>query len=224
MVLVVWRLWPAPVYGPPVRLPPGVSLAEVLREGKRERPLGWHTNIYCQGTRPTITMDVGDRARLFLERTRYAIHELLGQSLVRMPSPPIVDYLTPRLGECFDTSGEKYLLAKEFMWEVGTRPERGSDFTFLGFVWGGTNQLRHARDRIPLIEDGIVRNGVFGLHLSWSLPERRGVTTIDNLQTNRCAVIRDTQGLVKIVPLDYLKTYVEAGLVTLPNTPPFRLP
>jgi hypothetical protein len=37
------------------------------------------------------------------------------------------------------------------------------------------------------------------------------------LPTNQCAVIRDVKGLVKIVPLEYLKAYVDAGLVTLPN-------
>jgi hypothetical protein len=37
------------------------------------------------------------------------------------------------------------------------------------------------------------------------------------LPTNQCAVIRDVEGLVKIVPLEYLKAYVDPGLLTLPN-------
>jgi hypothetical protein len=125
--------------------------------------------------------------------------------------------VTPRLGECFQISGEKYLLAKEFVWEVSPPPVQGSDWTFLGFVWGNTNQVRHAREIVALTEEGILKSGIFGMRLKWSLPQQHGVMTIEYLPTNQCAIIRDVTGLVKIVPIDYLKAYADAGLVTLLN-------
>jgi hypothetical protein len=140
---------------------------------------------------------------------RYEAQELAGQNLHKVPNPPDVDYVTPRLGECYDTSGEKYLYAKELGWENG--------FSFLGFVWGGTNQPQHARDRITLIEDGIRKNGIFGMRLGWSSPKRLGPPTIEYFPTNQCAIVRDTKGLVKILPLDCLQSYVDAGLVKLPK-------
>jgi hypothetical protein len=149
---------------------------------------------------------------------------MLGRSLYRAPNPPVVDCVTPRLGESFDTSGEKYILAKEFGCEVGTTPRRDSEFEYLVFVWGGTNQPRNARDRIALIEDGIRKSGVFRMHTSWSLPHYHGVRTIEYSQTNQCAVIRDAKGLVKIVPINCLSAYVDAGLVRLPNAEPVSSP
>jgi hypothetical protein len=108
-------------------------------------------------------------------------------------------------------------LAKEFIWEVSPPSGQGSDWTFLYFIWGGTNQLRHARDVVALTEQGILKSGIFGMRVKWSLPQQGGVTTIEYLPTNQCAVIRDVKGLVKIVPVEYLKAYVDVGLVTLPN-------
>jgi hypothetical protein len=93
-----------------------------------------------------------------------------------------------------------------------------SEFTFLWFVWGGTNQPRHARDLVALTEEGILKNGIFGMRMKWSRPQQQGVITRDYFPTNQCAVIRDVKGLVKIVPLEYLKTYVDTGLVTLPSS------
>jgi hypothetical protein len=154
---------------------------------------------------------------LILERIRYEAHELTGQTLNTAPSQPVVDYITPRLGECFDTSGEKYLYAKEFGWEVNTARSKENEFAFLGFVWGGTNQPQNARDRITLIEDGIRKNGIFGMRLGWSSPKRLGAPTIEYFPTNQCAIVRDTKALVKILPLDCLKSYADAGLVKLPN-------
>jgi hypothetical protein len=65
------------------------------------------------------------------------------------------------------------------------------------------------------MEDGILMNGIFGKHLTWSLPGQRGALTAEYLHTNRCAVIRDARKLVKIVPIDFLKSYVDAGLVSI---------
>jgi hypothetical protein len=206
--LVLWSLWPGPAFVPSIRLPQGVALAEVLRVGKLEPPRGWHTNIYCQGER---------RAPAGWEAIRYWAHEAFGRTLCRAPNPPRGDFVSPRLGECFQVSGERYLLAKEFVWEVSPPLEQGSDLTFLYFVWGGTNQPKHAQDVVALTEEGILKSGIFGMRMKWSLPQQHGVRTIEYLSTNQCAVIRDVKGLVKIVPLEYLKAYVDAGLVRLPN-------
>lgn len=211
--LLLWSLWTVPSFQPSVQLPDGVSLAQILRSGKNETPKGWHTNQNYYGDQPppkmTVKWTAGERMWLLFQRIRYGAHEMLGRSLVRAPNSPVVDYVTPRLNECFDTSGEKYLYARELGWEG----RREDETRFLGFVWGGTNRLRHARDRIPLIENGIRQNGIFGMRLT--LGTARGAM-FEYLPTNQCAVIRDTKGLVKIVPLDYLKAYVDAGLVRLP--------
>jgi|WetSurMetagenome_2_1015567.scaffolds.fasta_scaffold434448_2 hypothetical protein len=50
------------------------------------------------------------------------------------------------------------------------------------------------------------------------LPDGRGVNTTHYLSTNQCAVIPDVKGLVKILPIEYLKAYADAGLVTLPSS------
>jgi hypothetical protein len=214
LVLIIWKFWPAPAFVSSVGLPEGVSLTEALRAGKEEAPQGWHTNIYCQGSnqvRPAPSPST------FLEGIRYGIHEALGRTLYKVPNPPRCDYLTPRLGECHQASGEKYLLAKELVWEVAPPPAPGSDFTFLCFVWGGTNRLRHARDIVAVTEDGILKSGIFGMRWKWSLPQQRGVKTTEYISTNQCAVIRDVRGLVKIVPIENLKAYADAGLITLPS-------
>jgi hypothetical protein len=157
-----------------------------------------------------------DQAMSVVDRILYGTHEMLGRSLCKAPNPPVVDFVTPRLGECFQTSGEKYLLAKEIYWEVSDPPQQqpGYESTFLSFVWGGTNQPRNVRDRVVLIEDGILKNGIFGMRLVLGGPRDEPP---EYFRTNRCAVIRDRRGLVKIVPLDCLKAYVDAGLVRLPN-------
>jgi hypothetical protein len=138
------------------------------------------------------------------------MYDLLGKTLERAPSRPTVDHLLPRLSECSDVSRERYLLAKELVWQVGNPPPALAGSTFLGFMWGGTNQLRHARDRITLIEDGLLKRGVFGLQLNMS-----SGTVAGYFLTNRCVIVRDTKGLVKIVPLEHLKAYVDSGLVSL---------
>jgi hypothetical protein len=76
--------------------------------------------------------------------------------------------------------------------------------------------LRHAREVVALTEQGILKSGIFGMRMKWSLPQQQGVMTKEYLSTNQCAVIRDVKGLVKIVPIEHLKAYVDAGLVTLP--------
>lgn len=212
--LMMICFWPGPAFKPSIRLPPGVALAEVLHSGKGDSPKGWHTNIYCleDGRRGTKLSPATLRGSF-----RHWLHEVRGQTLWRAPNPPAGDFLTPRLGECFQASGEKYLLAKEFVWEVSSPVQQNSEFTFLYFVWGGTNKLRHARDVVGFIEDGILKSGISGIRFKWSLPQQRGVRIQEYLPTNQCAVIRDVKGLVKIVPLDNLKAYLDAGLVTLPN-------
>ena len=211
--LVLLCLWQVPSFEPSVQLPDGVSLAEILRSGKNEARKGWQTNQYCLGGRPALDLTIlasCERASLRFEKIRYEVHEMLGRTLVRVPTSPRVDYVTPRLGECFYVSGEKYLYAKEFGLEVSPYKTEDSS-AFLGFVWGGTNQLRHARDRAALIEDGIRQNGIFGIRLN------QGQLPMQILgPTNQCAIIRDTKGLVKILPLDCVKGYVDAGLVRLP--------
>jgi hypothetical protein len=211
--LVFRTLRPVPSFEPSVQLPDGVSLAEILRSGKNETPKGWQTNKYCLGGRPAqdlIILAPRERASLLFESIRYKVHEMLGRTLARVPTSPRVDYVTPRLGECFGVSGEKYLYAKEFGLEVSPYKTE-DDWKFLGFVWGGTNQLRHARDWTALIENGIRQNGIFGIR------PNDGQLPIEILgPTNQCAIIRDTKGLVKILPLDCVKGYVDAGLVRLP--------
>ena len=211
--LVMRSVWPSPAFVSSIRLPKGVSLAQVLAADKGKPPGGWHTNIYCRGDMPRPS---GRSPSYFMEAIRYRVHEALGRTLCRVPNPPRCDFVTPRLGECFQISGEKYLLAKEFGWEVSPPPGPESDWTFLCFVWGDTNQLRHAREVVALTEEGILKSGIFGMRMKWSLPQQQGVMTKEYLPTNQCAVIRDLKGLVKIVPIEHLKAYVDAGLVTLP--------
>lgn len=215
MILLVWRLWPTSEYRPFIRLPAGRTLDQVLQNGQFAIPKGWHTNIYCRGRKPALNLNLTDRTRLFFEGVRGQVHECLGTTLWQGPSQRIVETLTPRLGECFQASGEIYLVAKEFGWEVDKPVEQGSDFIYLCFVFGGTNQLRHARDWVTVVEEGIARDGLLGRRLQWSLPNHRGKMTAEFLSTNQCAVIHDTPGLVKIVPLDCLRAYGEAGLVNL---------
>ncbi len=149
-------------------------------------------NQYCLGGLPALdftNLTFRERASLLFERIRNEFHEMLGRTLARVPTSHRVDYVTPRLGECFGVSGEKYLYAKEFGLEVS--PYKTEDrWTFLGFVWGGTNQLRHARDWTALIENGIRQNGIFGIRL------KDGRLPLEILgPTNQCAIIRDTKGL-----------------------------
>lgn len=218
VALLLWNLWPKAAFVPSIRLPQGVSLTEVLRDGKSEAPRGWHTNIYCRAQQRQAGFHPLETLQSFRRGIQDFIQEMRGLTLATAPGSPAVDYVTPRLGECFQTSREKYLMARELVWEVGLPAEKGAEYTFLGFVWGGTNQLRHARDRIAVIENGLLTSGIFGMRMTWALPQQRGAMTIQYLPpANRCAVIRDVKGLVKIVPLDYLKAYTDAGLVTLPN-------
>lgn len=212
--LILWNLWPSTAFVPSVRLSQGVSLAQAMRTDKSQSPMGWHTNIYCHAG---VAMSRGWSPSLLVEGIRYRAHEALGWTLCRVPNPPRCDFVTPRLGECFQITGEKYLLAKEFVWEVSQPPGQNSDWTFLCFVWGGTNQVRHAREVAALTEEGILKSGIFAMRMKWSLPQQRGVMTPEYLPTNQCAVIRDVKGLVKIVPVEYLKAYADAGLVTLPS-------
>jgi hypothetical protein len=214
--LALWSSRPGRTFVPSIRLPQGVSLAEVLRAGKTEPPKGWHTNIYCH--RHLVPLRMRLDPAVLREEIRYRVHEVFGPTLCRAPNTPTCDFVTPRLGECFQVSGERYLLAKEFIWEVGFPTGQDSRFTFLWFVWGGTNQPRHARDRVALTEEGILKSGIFGMRMKWSRPQQQGVMTREYFPTNQCAIIRDAPGLVKIVPLEYLQAYVDAGLVRLPNS------
>jgi hypothetical protein len=162
--LIIRSHWLSSAFAPSIRLPKGVSLAQVLAADKGKPARGWHTNLYCRANRSTTS---GRGFSHLVEEIRYRVHEDLGRTLCRVPNPPRCDYVTPRLGECFQISGEKYLLAKEFVWEVSP-PEQGSDWTFLCFVWGKTNQVRHAREIVALTEEGILRSGIFGMRMKWS--------------------------------------------------------
>jgi hypothetical protein len=70
---------------------------------------------------------------------------------------------------------------------------------------------------VALTEEGILKSGIFGTRWKGSQAQQQGPRTREYLPANQCAVIRDVKGLVKIVPLEYLKAYVDAGLVTLPR-------
>lgn len=75
---------------------------------------------------------------------------------------------------------------------------------------GGTNEVRHARDGIAAIEEGIVKDGVYVYRLKL---QPRGRVLTEAFLTNQCAVIRDTKGIVTILPVQYLRRYADAGLV-----------
>lgn len=216
LAAVLWQLWLAKAPGPLIRLPRGVSLARALRDGKSGQPKGWATNIYCLRASSTLIKDLVHSPKdLAMQRLRLEVQarvlELRGRLPLPGPNPPEVDYLTPRLGECSYASGEKYLLAKELFWEVDEPAIKASPDISLCFVWGSTNGLGHARDRTLLIEEGIVSNGIFGARMA-------GGAFTELFLTNQCAIIRDTRKLVKIVPLDCLRAYADAGLVRLPAT------
>jgi hypothetical protein len=83
----------------------------------------------------------------------------------------------------------------------------------LSFVWGAPNQLRHANEKIAMIEQGICK-GVFEREVHWNGPQPDH--TLGG-QSNLCAIVRDQPGLVKIVPIQLLKAYMNAGLIELPN-------
>lgn len=211
--VLLWSMWPGAAFVPSVRVPEGMSVGEALQAGKSELPKGWTTNTVPRG-RLGLQGGFLTCAQVLVAQARAGMYELAGRTLDRAPGSPTVDHLLPRLSECSVVSGEKYLLAKEFVRQAGNRAPTIADSVFLGFVWGGTNQLRHARDRITLIEDGILKHGVFEFRLNVS-PGTMG-SVADYFPTNRCVIIRDTKGLVKIVPVEHLKAYVNSGLVRLP--------
>jgi hypothetical protein len=216
--VAAWWLGRSGSFAPSIQLPPGVALEEALKSGKAGTPLGWETNLYCLTPhRWPESVGLGERLGYLKERFRERLHEMAGSTLHRAPGRPIVDFVDSRLGECFDVSGEKYLLAKEFKRDLWPPAQPGLDFRYLGFIWGGTNHLRHARDRIQLIERSMVQNGIFGLRLNDPVSHHRLGLTTDYFRTNRCAIVRDQPGVVKLVPLEYLRAYCDAGLVKIPS-------
>jgi hypothetical protein len=196
-----------------LQVPEGMTLDEAMRNGKVESPEGWTTNSVPHEERRDLKLGFHLRTQILFEGVRTEICDVLGQTLYRAPNPPRIEHLLPRLSECSEISGETYLLAKELVWQIYNPGPPKTDSTFLGFIWGGTNQPRSAMDWTRLIEDGILRNGVFGMRLNLSSGK-----VLEYSCTNRCAIVRDTKGLVKIVPIDCLKAYIDAGLVRISNS------
>ena len=88
----------------------------------------------------------------------------------------------------------------------------------MGYLYGGTSKVRSIRGWIALNEAGLVQNGVIAYRKKHPPPPMvPGVAVNEPFRTNQCAIIRDTTGVVKVVPLDYLRAYSEAGLVTFSN-------
>jgi len=125
------------------------------------------------------------------------------------------------LAECSNYSAETYLLAKE-LFPKELFPEDYSDgWPYregnLGFIYGGVGGVRRTRDCIALKEAGLVKNGVVVWRKIKPAPTQLGAYLTEPFLTNQCAIIRDTRGIVKVVPLDYIRAYSDAGLITLKN-------
>ena len=150
-----------------------------------------------------------------MQNLHYRIRELQGRSMMRIPNPPRSEYLPARLSECSQISGEQYLLAGELFSEP-TPSDQPFDH-MLGFWYGGTNEVRYARDWISAVERGIALNGIFEYRIRLPPPHQRGKPSTECFPTNSCAIIRDSKGIVKIVPIQFLRRYADAGLVRLPS-------
>lgn len=205
-VLALWVCWVSPNRPPAAQLPKGVSLAEALRRGGEQAPKGWYTNW------------TGPRHRFMWPITwpmfRFEMKQLLGRCPMVIPNPARDLDLRYNLADCSRYSGETYLLAKELFPDGYADSWPHLDFN-LAYQCGGTNQPRRLRDWIAANEAALVRNGVIGLRKKNPLPTAMGVDLNEPFITNQCAIIRDCKGIVKIVPLDYLRAYKDAGLLTV---------
>src|SRR5262245_40078484 len=67
---------------PSILLPPGHTLAHVLRQNHSAAPAGWHTNLYYLERSPA-PFGLKEKATLFVYELIGKIHELEGQTLLR---------------------------------------------------------------------------------------------------------------------------------------------
>ncbi|HUR46683.1 MAG TPA: hypothetical protein VMZ27_12470 [Candidatus Saccharimonadales bacterium] len=202
--VLLFCVWQAIRSDPPsVLLPNNVSLDEVLRGGTEHPPMGWHVIRY---TKYSL------KEEFTLRRLRFRIEDSLGQANMGVPNPARDIELTMALADCSSHTGENYLLAKEL---IPAPYIYGSNGFCLGFMFGGTNQAR-VRDWALLHEQQIARNGVISHRDKQPKPTALGVPRQEPFLTNQCAVIRDTKGVVKIIPLNCLRAYKDAGLIKLP--------
>jgi hypothetical protein len=123
------------------------------------------------------------------------------------------------LDGCSHYGGETYLLAKELL---PTNPLPGwGPVLMLSYMYGGTNLALDKRHWITLNETAILKNGVILSRMREHpipTPNGHGLFVTETYATNRCAIIRDEKRLVKIIPLEFLRAYSDAGLIQLPKT------
>lgn len=205
VLLFVCSLWMRTNPTPRVQLPKGLSIKAVLAQGDKPVPKGWYT-IRSPGW--SLAQSLSGPV------IRYKLDNLLGRCREGVPNPPIDVDLRSNLAACSGHSGEIYLLAREFL------PARYSDTLLwdefsLGYRYGGTNRVRSIRDWVAINEAGIVENGVVAWRRKDNVPMVEGAELMEPYRTNQCAVIRDTRGVVKIVPLNCLRAYRDSGLIRL---------
>jgi len=191
---------------PRVQLPKGVSLRTVLAEGNLHVPKGWHTI-----RKRTLTL----AQSLSWRNVRYRLNNMLGRGYNPVLNPPKAVWLPYNLSECSELSGDIYLLAKELL--PDGYDDHWPEQLDLGYTYGGTNRVRRARDWIAANEAGIVENGVVAEREKVPRPTGIGEALSEPYRTNLCAVIRDSKGIVKIVPLNCLRAYRDGGLIRLPK-------
>ena len=177
-----------------ILLPENVSLTDALRMGTGQPPKGWETNRF---TRYSL------REQFTVWRMKFLIQDFFGRGTMPVPNPPRGVELTMALADCSCHSGETYLLAKEL---IPVPYVYGSNGFCLGFMFGGTNQAKRVRDWALLHEEHIARNGVIANRDKQPKPTALGVPQEEPFLTNQCAVIRDTKGVVKIIPLNCLRS------------------
>ena len=208
-LIVAWLVWALCLLSPAprLRLPKGVSLRTVLAEGNPRVSTGWYTN-----RSQTLTSSHS----LSWPIIRRRLDDMLGRSRHPVPNPPKTVWLPYNLSECSELSGDTYLLAKELLPEGydDNSPPYQLD---LGYTYGGTNRVRRARDWIAANEAGIAENGVVANREKVPRPTGIGEALTEPYRTNLCAVIRDSRGTVKIVPLNCLRAYRDGGLIRLPK-------
>jgi len=211
-LLVAWGFWPNPNHCSSVQLPDGISFPGILHRETALQPRGWYTNKFSP-----FTIRQGLRHGVFTVVVRFKIQELLGRSSMGVPNPAREVDMRANLADCSSHSGETYLLARELFPEGYSDNWPSLDFN-LGYVYGGSNRVRHVRDWIALNEVGLVRNGVISYRKKQPLPTAIGEALEEPFATNWCAIIRDAKGFVKVIPLDCLPAYTQAHLVRLPKT------
>lgn len=188
-----------------VLIPKDVTLKDALLHVSTSTPKGWHSLGRPVAQRAKLT----EYPELFYNRLRRLLRGTGGSR--RVPNTAREIDLVHQFRYISQKSQTEYLLAKEFMpsdWD-------GKDDSYwLCFVYGGVPDAPSLAKWIALNEAGIVEGGI----RIWR--KRQHIVTSGPVHepylTNKCVLVRDKPGTVKIVPLEMLGAYRDAGLLELP--------